>query len=448
MVASESAAHFLGAAVQPTAFREAAITDFIYLPMKAGGLSLDRPSKPSDELYGYEHRLMRAQNSSFSGSLPLLMYYNLLGRFFDNFLYRQSTEVSSYVIAGTNNKLYFVGTAGAATATIPSLTYTTTTLATAIALAMNTADAGQDPNYTCTYSTSTKKFTIAAVGGTAFVLTLSNGSNAIWSTIGFTGGVDTSSATTHTGASQAAAIWDHLWTPQLTAQFVSAQKQENGLTLLDHRDWFTYQGVGGMINNLAVGYAEGDPHAPGITFGVKGATLERVTAVTPSFSTDVPANPDGRFIFTAVVNGETHTGYPTKNFNLQVTPAVDLRYQIGDFYPRKAVHTGKITYNASFAWDLEDEDSSGSGSNLNEDFETAWLDPDATAALTVTHTGETLRGAVSEGLTIFLPVMRPTGGTSQAALGTIEQPFSAMGQYDRQADDPGLQITVRSTEAF
>lgn len=442
MAASQSAAHFLAFATQTGGLRTPETTGFIFHQMKAGGLALDRPSKASDELCSYEQRWLRAQNSSVTGSLPLLLYYGLVGRLFNNFMSRSTGELSSYTVTdGVNDKIDFNIGAGALVGNIIGGVYNTTTLGAAIVAALNSAAAG---TYTCTYSTTSKKFTITRSAGTLNMNWASgpNLATSVGSLIGFT--TDRTGSLTYAADEQAPAIYDHVYTPQPLAHFEG--NQSNGLTILDHRDWFTYQATGCMVNSLAVAYAENDPHAPALTFGIKGCTLDRIPVVTPTFPIDIPANPDGRFTLTVEANGNTHSSFPCKNFQLQLTPAIDARWKIGDMYPVRMIHTGKFTSSAQFAWDLEDDDTSGSGTNLNEDWETVWLDGDDTAKITVTHIGETLRGGFGEGFTMVLPAMRPTGGTSQGALGTIEQPFAAMGQYDIANDDPGVAITVRSTE--
>lgn len=448
MTQAQGPAHFIGVARQTADINTPVTTGFNFLPMKAGGVSRDRPSKASDELYGYEPRWLRAQNSSVSGSLPLLLYYSQIGRFLDNAFVRATTEnAASYVVDATNNKIYFTRSSTPYTGTIASASYTSGTLATAIAAAMNAADAGQSPDYTASYSTTTKKWTIAASGGTAFVLNLSTLSTPIWTTIGFTGGVDTSSATTHTGATAAPTIYTHLWTPDLTGAFDDTIGQQNGLTILDHRDLFTYSAAGCMVNSVQVAYAENDPHAPGITFGVKGVMLERVSAVTPTFALDVPATPDGSFGIDIGYAGVNHAAFPVKQLQLQITPGVDLRWQIGSTEATRAIRTGKIQSQLSFAWDLEDLDTGG-GVNLNEPHEDAWIDPDETADITIAQIGEVIRGALTERMDITLPAMRPTGGTSQAEQGTIAQPYAFMGGYDVPNDDAGIQISLVSTEVL
>lgn len=89
----------------------------------------------------------------------------------------------NFTIDTTNNKIY--GNDGSSfTATISSGNYTASTLATEIQTQLNAASS----NWTVTYSTSTYKFTLANSG--SVTLTLSNSTNAAWSTIGFTTSTD------------------------------------------------------------------------------------------------------------------------------------------------------------------------------------------------------------------------------------------------------------------
>lgn len=89
----------------------------------------------------------------------------------------------NFTIDTTNNKLY--GDDGASfTATITSGNYTAATLVTEIQTQLNSASS----NWTVSYSTSTYLFTLANTG--SVTITLSNSTNAIWDTIGFTTSTD------------------------------------------------------------------------------------------------------------------------------------------------------------------------------------------------------------------------------------------------------------------
>lgn len=72
------------------------------------------------------------------------------------------------VIESENDRVYiYEGGATQVTATLTPGYYTTSTLATEVATRLSSASAGED--YTCTYSSTTGKFTIAAVGVTTFI---------------------------------------------------------------------------------------------------------------------------------------------------------------------------------------------------------------------------------------------------------------------------------------
>ena len=80
----------------------------------------------------------------------------------------------SFVVSALNNKINFDEGGAELIATVAVGTYTGTTLATAIAAAMNTAP-GKALTYTCVYSTITGKFTIAA--GSNFTIRWNTGTD-------------------------------------------------------------------------------------------------------------------------------------------------------------------------------------------------------------------------------------------------------------------------------
>ena len=96
-----------------------------------------------------------------------------------------------YTIDSRNQKLYF-NDGSARTATLTKGRYDGTTLATEVASAMNVVSSG----YSCTFSDTTLKMTIS--NASAFTLTLSNTTSAIWNVLGFDTGTNSSSATSHT----------------------------------------------------------------------------------------------------------------------------------------------------------------------------------------------------------------------------------------------------------
>lgn len=117
---------------------------------------------------------------------------------------------SFIIIAGTNDDLDFTeATSGDATATMTAGSYTGATLATEIQTKVNAA--ASDNTYTCTYTISTRKFTIArATGSDAFGLEWKTGPNGsdnlnthIGNTIGFEDNADDTGAITYTSDNNA-----------------------------------------------------------------------------------------------------------------------------------------------------------------------------------------------------------------------------------------------------
>lgn len=101
-----------------------------------------------------------------------------------------------YIQSGTtsgNKKIYFNEGGGILTGTLVPGTYDATSLCAAIKTAMDAAGA---LTYTVTYDDATNLFTIAGSGN--FVLALTSTTAAIWNAIGWTSGVDTASAASHT----------------------------------------------------------------------------------------------------------------------------------------------------------------------------------------------------------------------------------------------------------
>jgi hypothetical protein len=96
------------------------------------------------------------------------------------------------IVAGTS-KLYFDEGGAELTATITAGDYNADTLCAEIKTQMEAAGA---LTFTVTYDDATNFFTIAGSGN--FSLHLSSTTNAIWASIGWTSGVDTASAATHT----------------------------------------------------------------------------------------------------------------------------------------------------------------------------------------------------------------------------------------------------------
>jgi hypothetical protein len=436
MADAQGQAHFIAFAKQTAAFRTAAESGFIYLPARAGGLSLERPSAASQQLRGGEQRYMRAQNQQATGSLPFETYVNSLGILLSHSFERTTAEVASYVVSAANNKIDFDIGGGALVATVANASYTSTSLAAAVKAALEAADA--TGTYTLTYSTATKKFTLARADGT-FNLQWATGPNtaaSIKSLIGFT--ADDTGAISYAADSQAPAIYDHAFSWPDDGNFKT--NQQYGLTVLDHRDLYTLEGVGMLLSGLTLAYAENDPHSPIWTPTFIGADLDRIAAVSPTFGTDAPMTPDGNVTMDVVLNGNTHTAHFFRQLSAALTLPNGVRHTVGDTVPVKAIRTGMLTGQVSLNWDETND------TTYSADHDAVWRDADATADITLTQLWETIRGAIKQQIVVEMPALRPTGATPQAAAGTLDRPYAYSSQRDTENDAPGISITVRSTE--
>lgn len=116
-------------------------------------------------------------SSTFQTAYPLANIYDtrrsLIGKFRGNFL-----------ITALNNKVY-INDGANKTATLANAEYTGTTLAAQIQTQLNAVST----NWTCTYSLTTFRFTIARSSGTS-TLKISTTTNAAWDLIGFVGVLD------------------------------------------------------------------------------------------------------------------------------------------------------------------------------------------------------------------------------------------------------------------
>lgn len=128
-------------------------------------------------------------SSTFQTAYPLANIYDtrrsLVGKFRGNFL-----------ITAANNKVY-INDGADKTATLASAEYTGTTLAAQIQTQLNTVST----NWTCTYSATTYKFTIARSSGTS-ILKINTTTAAAWDLIGFTGALDIATATSEADESR------------------------------------------------------------------------------------------------------------------------------------------------------------------------------------------------------------------------------------------------------
>lgn len=108
-------------------------------------------------------------------------------------------STGTFVISSSNRKIDFDIGGGAVVATLTTGTYTPTALAAEIVTQLNATAAG---TYTCSYSTSTGKWTITKSAGTLSLLwnTGANTANGLHTTIGFSSAADSTGALTYTGA--------------------------------------------------------------------------------------------------------------------------------------------------------------------------------------------------------------------------------------------------------
>lgn len=191
-----------------------AITDTTklrFFPGKpGGGLKLNRPSKPSDELYGDEPKWMRPTPQQVDGTTPMNCLFETVGEVLDIGLPRAFKSVASFVVTSGNRNLYFNEGGSPLTATVATGTYTAHGLAAAIKAAMDAAGT----SFTVTYNVNGANeglFTITQDTPGTFQLTCTTTTNAIWSLIGFSTAANKTGATTYTGGTQVKEIYRHYY---------------------------------------------------------------------------------------------------------------------------------------------------------------------------------------------------------------------------------------------
>jgi hypothetical protein len=132
-------------------------------PLNPGAIKLAYPAIEIDEIFGaFETDIDHANFNGIDFGLDFQYQWNGL----ENILMAMwfgtaAAPTSLFVVDATNNKIDFKEGVPELTGTVATGSYTGATLATAIAAAMNGA-AGKALTYTCTYSSSTNKFTIGA----------------------------------------------------------------------------------------------------------------------------------------------------------------------------------------------------------------------------------------------------------------------------------------------
>ena len=141
--------------------------------------------------------LWAAGTVSASSEHPSFPATNTQHRWFKK-VYRSKYGAGSswglFRITAANCKIYFDEGGGALTATLTIGDYDTTTICAEIKAQMEAAGAG---TYTVTYDDATNLFTIEIDAGT-FALLLATTTNAAWSSLGWTSGVDTAAAASQT----------------------------------------------------------------------------------------------------------------------------------------------------------------------------------------------------------------------------------------------------------
>lgn len=105
--------------------------------------------------------------------------------FQSNARFRTWKPAGNFTVDSTNKTIY-VNDGGDVTVSLTEASYTYSTLATHIASAINAASANN--NWTCTYSTTTRKFTIG--NSSSMTLRETQTTNAAWDMLGYTDGTD------------------------------------------------------------------------------------------------------------------------------------------------------------------------------------------------------------------------------------------------------------------
>lgn len=440
-------------AVAPMADRTTPLTDvskFKPFPFSGAGGKLMRTSKPSAQLFGAENRFVRAENQHSEAAYTIEFRMDGMAMILNTALKRSTSDV--HLIDATNDTIYFTRS-GSHTATIAHATYATSgALATAVAAAMNTADSGQ--TYTCTYSSSTHKMTLA--NGAAFVLVLSTATTAAWTLLGFTGGVDTSSTTSHAGASAVApTAYDHQFTIPVTGRYNESGIQGNqifGTQLWECRDTLTQEALFNHLLSYNLAWSEGQFHAPMVSLGFQGSDLYEIanpSFTNPVLGTAAPYDPDGTLTQTIVLNGHTYTAFPAHKIAANLAIPNQLGYSVGNRKPIRVRRGGKFNYTYEFDFDQEtDLVDDAAAHAFSDDFDAVWRTASGTAAIALTQTGANIRSTVNEQISLSMPVMRPTGDGPAASQGTIQRSYKFAAQYDVPNDAPGYVLTLRSTEAI
>lgn len=140
------------------------------------------------------HRIRFCDNNLAAGSAATVTASSAqaaypLTNLFNSYRFKQWRPAGNFTIDSTNNKIY-INDGTDRTITLTSANYTYATLASHIQTQLNASSS----NWTCTYSTTTFKFTIGRSSGTS-TLRFATTTTAAWDTLGYTYLVDTSAGT-------------------------------------------------------------------------------------------------------------------------------------------------------------------------------------------------------------------------------------------------------------
>ena len=338
-----------------------------------------------------------------------------------------STEVASFVVGATNNKLDFNIGAGALVATIASGTYimgasqlTALSLCKAIYDAIVSAEG--TGTYTVTYSTTTNKVTITRSAGT-FSILWNTGTNTLVSIaalIGFSTAADSTGGLTYTGATALTAVYDHV--------FTLADALPTGLTLEIDRDITAFTFAGGKINTMAMTIEANNFLMA--TFGIIANQVANAAATAQS----LPTSPLVVFSQGAITYGGASTNVKTFNFTLNNQLSTDRRF-IGSRIMAEPQRSAKIDVSGSLTLEFDD-------ATKYADFRAM-----TSRAVVLTCTGAVIKAALTYGITINFPIVKLTGNTptvNNAGVITVDYPFKA---YASDSSSREMTITVRNSLA-
>jgi len=426
MSTGHGANSFVGYAVQ-TAWNTISGGTYSFLPCRPGGLKKVQEPVFSSQSRGFVQRYGRNNNQSVQGQIPMDLYFEGLETVLNDTFSRTSTEVASWVVsaASSNNTIQFQEDGGGTlTATIADGSYTSATFSAAAKTALETAGAG---TYTVSYSTSTKKWTIAVSGAISAVKLMATGS--FEDDIGFTAA--TSSSASVTSDTTAPAVYDHVYTFTDTG----ALPNESGLTVYDHKDLKTWKALSAFMTALQIGFSD-NAHFVDFIPTFVAASRTKATPVTPTFGTAVPANPADNLTLTVVTSGGSRSMEATA-FSVSITIPTELKHSITSRTAKKANRSDRAAIEGTATWDW-------TGDTFNSEWLADW-DSDAPVDITATLVGATVRGAITETLTLAMPRAHIKGDDPvHGGAGAMEQPFNWVAAYDHTDSEEAITLTLRN----